>query len=98
MPCCGKKRAKASQTTQSRRVPEPAESASMWHPPAGDIPAYFQYLGKTGLTVTGPKTRKRYRFDRPGAVIAVDPRDGYALAAVSVLRQVERPTEAVRPG
>jgi hypothetical protein len=57
--------------------------------------AYFQYLGKTGLTVIGPRTRRRYRFDRPGAVVAVDRRDERALAAVSVLRQVARPAEAV---
>jgi hypothetical protein len=60
--------------------------------------AYFQYLGKTGLTVIGPKTRQQYRFDRHGAIVAVDPRDESALAAVSVLRQVGKPTAAIRPG
>jgi len=42
----------------------------------------FQYLGKTGLTVMGPRSGKSYRFDRPGAVVAVDPVDSRALAAV----------------
>ena len=54
--------------------------------------AHFQYLGKTGLTVIGPRTRKSYRFDHPGAVVAVDPRDMRSLATVSVLRRVSKPT------
>jgi len=53
--------------------------------------AYFQYLGQTGLTVRGPRTGKLYRFDRHGAVVAVDLRDRRALAAVSNLRQVREP-------
>jgi len=83
MACCGKKRAQARQNTQTRRVTEPAER---------DSPAYFQYVGKTRLKVVGPKTRKLYRFDSPGAVVAVDPRDRSALSAVSALRQVRKPT------
>ena len=54
--------------------------------------SYFQYLGKTKLTLIGPRTGRRYRFDCPGAVVAVDSRDGHALTAVSVLRQVSKPT------
>jgi hypothetical protein len=54
-------------------------------------------VGKTGLTVVGPRTHKRYRFDHTGAVVAVDRRDGRALAAVSVLMPVAKPAEAVRP-
>jgi hypothetical protein len=57
---------------------------------------YFQYLGRTGLTVVAPRTRKRYHFDRPGAVVAIDPRDRRSLGTVSVLRQVRKPAEAVR--
>ena len=97
MPCCGKKRSQASRTTQAPRTPEPAEKTVSQPRPEPDAPPHFQYLGKTGLTVMGPRTRKRYRFDRPGAIVAVDPRDERALAAVSVLRQVKKPTEAIRP-
>jgi predicted flap endonuclease-1-like 5' DNA nuclease len=57
---------------------------------------YFQYLGSTGVTVIARKTHRRYHFDHPGSVLAVDPKDRYALATVSVLRQVGKPTEAVR--
>ncbi|MDX1546155.1 MAG: hypothetical protein R3247_04170, partial [Rhodothermales bacterium] len=53
--------------------------------------AYFQYLGHTGLTVRGPRSGWTYRFDGPGAIVAVDPRDRRALAAIARLRQVPRP-------
>ena len=66
---------------QAESLPQP-EPAS---------PSYFQYLGKTRLTLIGPNTGKGYRFDGPGAVVAVDPRDRRALASVSVLRQVRKP-------
>lgn len=94
MPCCGKKRSQASQTTQTHSVPESARRASLQNFPEHASQAYFQYLGKTGLTVLGPRTRTRYRFEGPGAVVAVDPRDRCALTAVSILRQVEKPEEA----
>jgi hypothetical protein len=95
MPCCGKKRAQARQKTQTRRAPEPAERTVSQPRPEPQPLAYFQYLGKTGVTVIGSRTRKLYRFGHTGAVVAVDRRDGRSLAAVSVLRQVARPTEAV---
>jgi non-ribosomal peptide synthetase component E (peptide arylation enzyme) len=98
MPCCGKKRKQVHQETKKRRAPQPAERTASQPRPEPDGRAYFQYLGKTGLTVIGPRTHRRYRFDRPGVIVAVDPRDGRALAAVSVLRQVRKPTEVVRPG
>lgn len=98
MSCCGKKRSQARLTTQTSSVSESAESASVPRLPEYDSQAYFQYLGKTGLTLMGPRTGKRYRLDRPGAVIAVDLRDRRALAAVSILRQVAKPKEASHPG
>ncbi|MGH7506596.1 MAG: hypothetical protein ACRELX_13130 [Longimicrobiales bacterium] len=52
--------------------------------------AWFQYTGPTGATVTGGATGRRYRFDYPGAIVAVDARDGRSLAGVPVLRQVAR--------
>jgi hypothetical protein len=53
-------------------------------PPA----ATFEYVGRTGLTVTGAVTGRVYRFDQPGARIGVDPRDRASMAAVPVLKQV----------
>ena len=34
-------------------------------------PLYFEYLGDTGLTAVGPITGRRYRFNGPGARVAV---------------------------
>ncbi|MEW6704860.1 MAG: hypothetical protein AB1430_08430 [Pseudomonadota bacterium] len=48
--------------------------------------ALFEYVGRTALTVIGPASGLRYRFDRPGARLAVDPRDHQALQAVPLLR------------
>jgi hypothetical protein len=93
MPCCGKKRSQASQTTQSHPANESAKRASLQHVPEHASQAWFQYLGKTGLTVLGPRTGTRYRFDGPGTVVAVDLRDWRALTAVSILRQVRNPEE-----
>lgn len=92
MPCCGKKRSQVRRKTQTRRAPEPTERTASQPQPEPDSVVYFQYLGKMGLTVIAPRTRKRYRFDRTGAVIAVDPRDRRALASVSALRQVRKPS------
>jgi hypothetical protein len=61
----------------------------MQNPPKRDAPVYFQYTGRTGMTVIGRETRSRYRFNSPGAVVAVDVRDQFALAAVPNLRQVQ---------
>ncbi len=48
----------------------------------------FRYVGATGMTVVGPASRLRYRFDRHGAELDIDPRDRPGLAAVPNLREV----------
>ena len=40
------------------------------------------------VTVAGGATGRRYRFDRPGARVVVDPRDRPSLAALPQLRLV----------
>lgn len=47
----------------------------------------FEYIGKTGLTVLGPVSGERYRFDGPGARVVVDPRDRPSLTIVPNLRR-----------
>lgn len=89
MSCCGKGRAKLLQTMQSNRALEPGKRTSLENQPEGNRPIYFQYTGKTGLTVLGRKTRNRYRFDGPGAVVAIDVRDQLGMTAIPNLRQVK---------
>ncbi len=74
MGCCGSKRELVNLGQK------PAQ-------PAG--PVYFQYTGKTGVTVIGRETRTRYRFDNPGAVVPVDALDRDAMTYVPCLRQVK---------
>lgn len=50
--------------------------------------AWFEYVGRTALVLTGPFTGQTYRFAHPGAVVPVDARDRYALLAVPVLRMI----------
>lgn len=87
MACCGNNRVIA-QTTNS------ADGSSLPPRPERYSVVYFQYIGNTGLTVIGRETRKFYRFDSPGAIVAVDSRDRRAMIAVPTLRQVEKSTKA----
>ena len=48
----------------------------------------FEYVGKTGLTVVGPITGRRYRFEARGSRLAVDSGDQPSLAVLPQLRQV----------
>ena len=91
MPCCGDRRQKFHGTTPTSRPPESAETTLSQSPLQRYSTVYFEYLGTTGLTVVGSTTRKRYRFDGHGAIIAVDLRDRLSLSAVPKLRQVLRP-------
>ena len=82
MSCCGKSRAQLfSAGTASRPTGADASSSRRYS-------VQFEYIGRTGLTAIGPISGNRYRFDRPGAVLVVDPRDRPGLASVPALRMV----------
>jgi hypothetical protein len=51
-------------------------------------PVTYEYIGRSGMTVFGPVTGRRYRFGSPGSRAIVDPRDAPALRRVPHLRQV----------
>jgi hypothetical protein len=53
--------------------------------------AYFEYAGGSGMTVIGAVTGRRYRFERPGARVAVDPADRASVAKVTRLKPVAGP-------
>jgi hypothetical protein len=57
-------------------------------PPSPAAKVKFEYAGPTGLTVTGPVTGVRYRFDGPGSLVDVDVRDRILLASIRQLRQL----------
>jgi len=94
MSCCGNKREQYHGTGGSAgsfRTANPGNGGPSQMEKRRYTVAYFQYTGGTGLTVIGPRTGKRYRFERNGSVVAVDLGDRLSLAAVPNLRQVTNP-------
>ena len=83
MSCCGKQRAQYQTGRPRERTQATAPQL------VRQSVVYFEYLGRTGMTVQGPVSGQSYRFDRYGARVAVDLRDRPALAAVPHLRQVQ---------
>jgi hypothetical protein len=86
MACCGGKRAQAAGASHGPQARPPLRSQAPRY-----STSFFQYIGKTALTVVGPVSGNRYRFDGPGATVAVDQRDRPSLLAVPGLRQVLGP-------
>lgn len=87
MSCCGKHR--TAGAAPPPRVP--TATAASPAQPARQISAFFEYVGRTGLTVVGPVSGRRYRFDAPSSRQPVDPVDKPSLARVPHLRQVAGP-------
>ena len=67
---------------QFRPVVLAAPPRPMAHPLAPRASVQFEYAGKTALNVVSPATGRRYLFDRPGARLAIDPRDQAYLRGV----------------
>lgn len=93
MPCCGEKRRQIAQASSLSRATKPLQGLSTanrepspWRPAV-----YFEYVGKTGMTVFGPVTSKRYRFNGNGTVVAVDVRDAPSLRTVPRLKELSGP-------
>jgi len=82
MACCGRSRAQLVGTVASAGPKAPVANTQRRYT------VQFEYVGTTGLTAIGPVTGRRYRFDHPGAVLVVDPRDRPGLAAIPTLRAV----------
>jgi hypothetical protein len=75
---------------RSRPVTDPPRAPA--HVPiARQAHVFFEYVGRSGMTVIGGATGKRYRFDRPGTRVAVDWTDRPSLAAIPNLRLAAGP-------
>ncbi len=91
MSCCGERRQLLARPSSAGRRPGGAEGGTP-HPDANRYScAYFENVGETELTVVGQISGRRYRFDRPGSRVAVDPADKPSLLAVPQLRWVPGP-------
>lgn len=95
MGCCGEARRRAVRArpeTSARRA-LPGINAARSEPLPRRALSYFEYVGRTGMTVIGPITGRHYRFDGRGAVVAVDRRDEPSLPAVPHLRRLDGPVD-----
>jgi hypothetical protein len=81
MSCCGRMRDASASSERALTMNAPTIT-----PPRFVV--QFAYVGATSLTVIGPISGRRYRFDRPSARLAIDPRDRPGLLRVPSLRQV----------
>jgi hypothetical protein len=79
MSCCGKMREQAWPGSTS---------AGAGLVDARRFAVRFVYEGRSALSVVGPVSGQRYRFEAPGAQLTVDPRDRPGLARLPMLRQV----------
>jgi hypothetical protein len=48
----------------------------------------YEYTGPTAMTVAGPMSGARYRFDYPGAKVQLDMRDAPFMRALPNLRRL----------
>lgn len=48
---------------------------------------FFEYTGKTGMTVVGSWTGRSYRFSKPGARVPINASDVGSLAGIPNLRR-----------
>ena len=84
MSCCGSRRT----TIDIRPRPRPTVAAGVASETSrSGAPVAFAYTGATRLMAEGTVTRRRYRFDHPGAIVEVDARDAPAFAAIPHLRR-----------
>lgn len=81
MGCCGKLRQSLGSVQRPAQTGGPA--------PRRRLKVVFTYTGSTGMTVRGPVSGRRYRFEHPGVRLVVDPRDRPGLVRVPNLRQVD---------
>jgi hypothetical protein len=91
MPCCGRQVSNFAPPANVRRSASPHANGLPAPPQARQSHVYFEYAGQTGLTVTGPVSGRRYRFDGPGARVPVEPVDKPAMERIPNLRRVLGP-------
>ena len=90
MSCCGGRRTVWPSTAPTRpSVPaSPRAGSTAAEPSRPLLRLIYEYVGHTALTISSPHTGRRYRFDRPGARVELDPRDRALVAQLEQIRQV----------
>jgi len=77
-----------SQTTRAPLAKPSGHPEPRRPPPSVGDAAVFEYVGESGLTAVSPVTGARYRFERLGSRLAVNPRDASWLSESPNLRIV----------
>ena len=68
-----------------------ANATNQDYPPQDAIEeVYFEYTGKTALSVKGGISGKSYRFSFSGDIQVVDLRDASGVAGIPVLKKVRK--------
>jgi hypothetical protein len=75
MACCGQNR---SQISLKGQLVTPGNSVVAQSSPR----FFFEYTGRTAMTVVGSRTGRIYRFGAPGARVEIDVQDVASLAGV----------------
>lgn len=86
MPCCGQQKTALGFSSAGVQTRKSATNNSAR--PVHRYAVYFEYVGHSGLTVFGSATNTKYRFERNGSRVQVDPRDRPSLSKVPNLREV----------
>ena len=86
MSCCGRQRGPMALHPVPARVQEWEQERQ--RPPALSHGIRYEYVGATGMTVVGPATGRRYRFEGHGSRALIDPRDALSMATVPHVRRV----------
>lgn len=79
---CGNKRS-GINTQQQPVVQQQFNNSSEQH----FVYSNFEYTGKTALNVIGNVSGRKYRFNYPGDVQAIDKRDESGMIGIPVLRR-----------
>ncbi len=91
MGCCGNNRAALAQRGQAKSLRPSGETWGQNPRRTEAESVYFQYTGKTSLSVRGMFSQRMYRFVAPMAVLEVEGRDAPGLTAVPLVKRVRAP-------
>ncbi len=90
MGCCGNGNQRRGDSMQAS-PPAPAPAPAPVQQPMRYGHVFFEYVGPTAMTAIGRASGKHYRFDRPGAQVAVEPMDEASMRGVPNLRRIYGP-------
>lgn len=86
MSCCGGNKSLRTGASAPARSTSPARPVHVSMPKV----VVFRYDGANSILAFGRVTGRKYRFERSGAEVAVDPRDAPSMTMIAGLTEVRR--------